>query len=334
MAARKKDDDAIDMEEEDGGKFGPIQFETTKPEVPDGPIATVSDRPDFFDIVPMRKPCKYCSVEIVTYIEKEAHPLFGLAAIMVVFIFGLLSFIILPIAYFLTQNVVHRCSRCLQKLGEKSCYGMPDDFKAEVWHFRLGKCSIVTSRIYAIIAILLFSIFCCGYVYMRPSWDLNQNPLFHHNIESKKIDATWKDYLVDCGGSAVIENQVHAKMRFNEAYENNEVAWKGYFAEVKARQTGVALFGSDHHLSILIKMAPSESEIYADLVVSISTQQYEKRRALYDALNKGDEVAFNAVLVSMGNEFKMHHLHGKGDMQKTGARMELGDIVVNETALP
>ena len=50
----------------------------------------------------MRKPCKFCSVEIVTYIEKEVNPLFGLAAIFVVFIFGFLSFIILPIAFLLT----------------------------------------------------------------------------------------------------------------------------------------------------------------------------------------------------------------------------------------
>jgi hypothetical protein len=67
----------------------------------------------------MRKNCKFCSVEIVTYVEKEVHPLFGLCAIFILFIFGFLSMIILPIVFLLTKNVVHRCSRCLQKLGEK-----------------------------------------------------------------------------------------------------------------------------------------------------------------------------------------------------------------------
>ena len=68
----------------------------------------------------------------MTYVEKEVHPLFGLSALFVFIIFGFLGFIILPIAYLLTQNVVHRCSRCLQKLGEKTCYGLPDDPSAPV----------------------------------------------------------------------------------------------------------------------------------------------------------------------------------------------------------
>jgi hypothetical protein len=41
---------------------------------------------------------------------------------------------------------------------------------------------------------------------MRPGYDLNSNPLYHHNIEHKEISATWGDFLNDCGGGAVIEN--------------------------------------------------------------------------------------------------------------------------------
>lgn len=168
---KKKDDDAI-YGSEDEVEPGLVNFETSDPVKSEGPIAARSEIADFFDIVPMRKPCKFCGVEIVTYIEKEVHPLFGITCIFVFMIFGLLGFIILPITYLLTQNVVHRCSRCLQKLGEKSCYGMPDDFSAPVWHFRLGKCSIVTSRAWAIIGFILAFCGSCFYVYMRPGWDL------------------------------------------------------------------------------------------------------------------------------------------------------------------
>jgi hypothetical protein len=86
----------------------------------------------FFCFRPMKKNCKFCSVEIVTYVEKEVHPLFGLSALFIVFIFGLLSVIILPVLFLLTKNVVHRCSRCLQQLGVKQCYGMPDNFSEPV----------------------------------------------------------------------------------------------------------------------------------------------------------------------------------------------------------
>jgi hypothetical protein len=66
-------------------------------------------------------------------VEHEGHPLFLLIAIMVMLIFGFLSLIILPIGYLATKNAVHRCSRCLQKMGEKRCFGIPTNFQDEVY---------------------------------------------------------------------------------------------------------------------------------------------------------------------------------------------------------
>ena len=89
-------------------------------------------RVDFASIRPMRKECQFCNLEVVTYVEHEVNRLFGLICCVTFFIFGLLAFIILPIVFFLTKNAVHRCSRCLQRMGEKSCFGLPDDFNAPV----------------------------------------------------------------------------------------------------------------------------------------------------------------------------------------------------------
>lgn len=114
-------------------------------------------------------------------------------------------------------------------------------------------------------------------------------------------------------------------MLFNEKYENNIVNWTGYFVEVKSKQLGYVMFGTDHHMSILVKMAPSESEIFADLVLSIGTEEYEGNRKMFNELKKGEELAFSANLISMGNEFKMHHLHAHG-LAKTGNTTELGTI--------
>jgi hypothetical protein len=71
-------------------------------------------------------------VQVVTYVELEGHPLFIICAFFTLLVFGLLSFLILPIAYLLTKNAVHRCSRCLQKLGEKQCFGLPERYQDEV----------------------------------------------------------------------------------------------------------------------------------------------------------------------------------------------------------
>ena len=54
--------------------------------------------------------------------------MFLLLGLMVMLIFGFLSLIILPVGYLVTKSAVHRCSRCLQNMGEKRCFGVPTNF--------------------------------------------------------------------------------------------------------------------------------------------------------------------------------------------------------------
>ena len=127
---------------------------------------------------------------------------------------------------------------------------------------------------------------------------------------------------------------MHARNTFNHKYENNQVAWKGYFTETK-QSNGAQLpfIQSDHALNILIKMMPSESVLYPDIVLSVSSRLLTRKGEIIRGLSKGDEIAFDARIMSMGNEFKMHHLHLL-DFDKTGNRIELSDIVVRESTLP
>ena len=104
---------------------------------------------------------------------------------------------------------------------------------------------------------------------------------------------------------------MHTKMVFNDKYENNLISWNGYYAEVKERQKSFFGLNNQHHLSVLVKMEPSESSIFADLVLSVSTNYYMENKEFFDGLRKGDGIEFDAVLVGLGNEFKMHHLQAK-----------------------
>ena len=90
---------------------------------------------------------------------------------------------------------------------------------------------------------------------------------------------------------------------------------------------------SDHALNILIKMTPSESVLYPDLVLSVSTKMYAEKGALIKNLQKGDELEFTAKVMSLGNEFKMHHLHAL-DINVTGKSVVLSEIIVRESTLP
>ena len=80
-------------------------------------------------------------------------------------------------------------------------------------------------------------------------------------------------------------------------------------------------------------MMPSESVLYPDIVLSVSSKTLAEKQSLIKSLQKGDEIFFDARIISLGNEFKMHHLH-LNDFEKTGNQIALNDIVVRESTLP
>ena len=80
--------------------------------------------------------------------------------------------------------------------------------------------------------LILFSAFSVYYVYMRPSYFTPLTP-FEVPKESFVISASWEEFLQDCGGEVIVENNVHARNTFNHKYENNQVTWRGYFADIK-----------------------------------------------------------------------------------------------------
>ena len=81
---------------------------------------------------PVKSVCMYCHSTVVTYVEEEMNPFFFLITLLTVIVFGLLSFVLVPLMYMTTKTAVHRCSRCLQKIGEKKCYGLPTSYRDEV----------------------------------------------------------------------------------------------------------------------------------------------------------------------------------------------------------
>ena len=73
--------------------------------------------------------------------------------------------------------------------------------------------------------------------------------------------------------------------------------------------------------------------MYPDLVLSISSDLLAKKKSTFDSLKKGEGIRFEAKIMSLGNEFKMHHLHALS-LDKTGSFKELQEIVIRESALP
>lgn len=187
------------------------------------------------------------------------------------------------------------------------------------------------ARVYALILLAVFGVIAGYYIYMRPSFFTPIGP-YEHPTESKEIQTTWDEFLQDCGGEVIVENYVHARSTFNRKYENNDVQWEGYFAETK-QTNALPFFASDHAINVLVKMWPTESSIYPDLVLSVSTELLNNKKSMFQSLRKGDHIRFKARIMGLGNEFKMHHLHAL-DIDKTGEFKELSEIIVRESALP
>lgn len=106
------------------------------------------------------------------------------------------------------------------------------------------------------------------------------------------INLTWKDYLEDCSGAKIIENQVHAAHLFSQKYKDNTIEWDGYFIDYKGSKDNY-YSGSN---SILVKMDPSESDTFADIALSIPRSAKVKNEKVLNQLEKGDHLVFKAKI--------------------------------------
>ena len=77
-----------------------------------------------------------------------------------------------------------------------------------------------------------------------------------------------------------MENYVHARSVFNKKYESNIVHWDGYFADTK-QTNALPFFSSDHAINVLVKMMPTESSIYPDLVLSIGSELLNRKKTMF-----------------------------------------------------
>ena len=76
--------------------------------------------------------------------------------------------------------------------------------------------------------------------------------------------------------------------------------------EKKNSKTGVTMDSKTNY-----NLRNPKSIINFKIPVNLIITQYQENKEFYDGLKKGDGIDFDAVLVGLGNEFKMHHLHGK-----------------------
>lgn len=83
-----------------------------------------------------------------------------------------------------------------------------------------------------LLGVLLLSSF--ALVYHQPSFFISGffiKAPYQAPVDSKFINATWVEFINDCGGEVIVENYIHARSVFNKKYENNIIEWTGHFTE-------------------------------------------------------------------------------------------------------
>mmetsp|Transcript_16709 Transcript_16709/g.19358 ORF Transcript_16709/g.19358 Transcript_16709/m.19358 type:complete len:111 (+) Transcript_16709:189-521(+) len=108
-------------------------------------------------------------------------------------IFGWMFLFLTPLAYLLLKNAVHRCSRCLNEIGTRHMFGLPD-IKQEILVINLGKCSIVVSRTIGIAVTVVLSII---FLYFSWFYDFGRDDPSRLNQSSIEVMSPWTEYIKD-----------------------------------------------------------------------------------------------------------------------------------------
>jgi len=159
--------------------------------------------------------------------------------------------------------------------------------------FRYDKFALVLSNK---IVFLIFSIY-AGFLIYSLYYKIS-------NIEFKSpisLETKWEEYLKNCGAKVILENSVKANLYYEQNYKNNYVRWSGYFIYGFTLQDN-SLFRKRDTYNFLIKMEPSESEHYPDIILTMSYDNYQRNQDIIKNLNLGDKISFEASFTKIGDE--------------------------------
>lgn len=249
----------------------------------------------------------------MTTLSLETTVYTWLIGVIVLFFFSYGSICLLPFVVPMSKSLVHRCTRCDNKIAMLNPFNLPS-LKDDVMSLKCGECAVVLTRTYLL---TFFLIIATCLVFLRIS-----STEYHH--EPNFIPSTWTKYVDDCGNDTLMSNPKSADFKFRNSYHGNTVSWEGYF--MKVTDYSRYWFRGEHAAVFLVKMDPSESDIHADLILSMTDEALELNKFEAMQLEKGDLFAFNATFISMGNQHRLHHCHLEY-VKKLEGHMEISEHV-------
>lgn len=270
-----------------------------------------------FTHVPTHCICPWCSRSIVTQVEQHSTWVSVVVFLILFLLIHIFSFCVYPFISSFTQQFVHTCPRCSGEIYRSRQFELPS-IRHEVITFRCGSCALVVSRKYVLGAFCCI-LLVCGASTLR--WytrtfglpDIEEGPM---------IDATWIDYVRDCGTRSSLGNPLHAQAKFENNYYGKTVKWEGRLLEVKE--------GYFRKNFIFIVMDPHQfsSVTIADLAMIYNGIKLDET---VSELSVGDQLEFTATLLELGRRGRPH-VGVLFSLNRTASAETLPDLFENETA--
>lgn len=236
--------------------------------------------------------CPDCDSSVEALVTAENNYLTYISTLFLALVLGYWCVFFLPFTIPLTRSIALRCPRCDQIINKKNPIGIKC-LGDQVMTIQLGKFAIVFSRQYLLGGLVLS---CCLYSLFFTSSE--------HSFTISGL--TWDEFIEDCSAENIIKNKELVQQTFYFKYYGQIIAWEGFLMKAQINE---GWFQGEHAATLLVKMHPSESEIYADLLLTLSREDFLETKAVIVTLDRGDKFAFNATLIAVGDEETIHHLH-------------------------
>jgi len=251
--------------------------------------------------------CPHCSFTGDVIVKQGIPFIAYLLMVILTCLFGIsVSILTLPTVIYLTWSSLHTCPSCSKNVGSDAnpilrCLEMQNKIPATL------------CRIFLIL--LLGVIIYAQFESNRP---------YRHPIIP--IRESWEELLSECGRLAIEEYKTE-RMRHceNKYLEKTVINWKGYVIRVEDYRNGLYNF-MHHALVIPVKMSPSESEFFPDIILALDSEITNKLLDEILSFDKGMQISFNATIISLGHDRKTRHMHVTG-LKKESEFMQVSELV-------
>jgi hypothetical protein len=323
VSESKKDDDYKNKDEE---KQKLKQESNPKTDNSNSPvISSIDTNNNVFGKEQQMCVCPFCHMKMFTDVEQEVSWIGIILSVLILLFFKLYGIIFLIIIIKFTQNTIHSCPNCLNKVGVytvfDALYFQDKVFTLQFSHFGI----IVTKKhLFGLLSFVIFGFIFCSIISSI-------------SFTKKMLKESWGEFNELCLKS---EKQCNIKFMYQE------ISWTGYVIRVNFNDN----FFSRVRVFFLVKMNEDVNNDQTDLVLEVNDRVYNKYKIDIMNITRGDEIAFNATIKQIPSIYRNHvavaileniqltgkniqinpHVHESGRYGTKGGKFEEGQQMYND----